>query len=95
MIWVHRLFKLLLFGPVVLWALGLGTVFAIAGWHGCTISEGMVHPCVIGGRDYGQELQFWGVFLGWGLMLLGAYCMCVALLWGVVALLARWRRRAP
>src|SRR4029077_7113249 len=41
---------------------------AVAGWiansNGCKLDEGSVHPCVIGGRDYGQLLYTLGV-LGW------------------------------
>jgi hypothetical protein len=29
--------------------------------NGCTLHEGNVHPCVVGGRDYGQTLYTLGV----------------------------------
>jgi hypothetical protein len=49
----------------------------IANTHGCKVDEGSVHPCIIGGHDYGQLLYTLGV-LGW-LMLVtlpgGAACV--------------------
>ncbi|TDK38793.1 hypothetical protein E2F50_01195 [Rhizobium deserti] len=41
--------------------LGAGTVAELAG---CQIDEGSVHPCQIGGSDYGEMLYFLTV-LGW------------------------------
>jgi hypothetical protein len=45
----------------------VGSVVAcgiIANANGCTVDEGSVHPCIIGGKDYGQLLYTLGV-LGW------------------------------
>jgi len=36
----------------------------IAEANGCTLHEGFVNPCVINGKDYGQDLYTFGV-LGW------------------------------
>ena len=30
---------------------------AIADMHGCALDEGGVHPCIIGGTDYGETLS--------------------------------------
>jgi hypothetical protein len=53
---------------IVLVALApVGSVVAcglIANAHGCRVDEGSVHPCIIGGHDYGQLLYTLGV-LGW------------------------------
>src|SRR5215831_5897241 len=37
---------------------------AIANAYGCKVDEGSVHPCVIGGHDYGELLYSLGV-MGW------------------------------
>jgi hypothetical protein len=42
----------------------VGSVVAcglIANTHGCRADEGSVHPCVIGGKDYGELLYTLGV----------------------------------
>src|SRR5438552_1551692 len=53
---------------IVLVALApIGSVVAcawIANSHGCKVDEGSVHPCIIGGHDYGELLCSLGV-LGW------------------------------
>jgi hypothetical protein len=36
----------------------------IASWNGCTLHEGFVNPCVVGGRDIGGTLYSMGV-MGW------------------------------
>jgi len=71
---------------------------AVAGWiansNGCKLDEGSVHPCVIGGRDYGQLLYTLGV-LGW-LMLAtlpgGALALMV---WLIILIVHRstWQKR--
>lgn len=40
------------------------TAGSIASANGCALDEGSVHPCVIGGHDYGELLYTLGV-LGW------------------------------
>jgi hypothetical protein len=37
---------------------------AIANAYGCEVDEGLVHPCIINGRDYGELLYSLGV-MGW------------------------------
>ena len=53
---------------IVLVALApIGSVVAcglIANTYGCKVDEGSVHPCIIGGHDYGELLYSLGV-LGW------------------------------
>lgn len=48
------------FGPL----LGALLAGAVADAHGCTLNEGSVHPCVIGGWDAGELLYAFGV-MGW------------------------------
>lgn len=75
----------------------IGSVVAagvIANSHGCHVDEGSVHPCVIGGKDYGEMLYTLGV-LGWLMLItVPAGALAVAV-WTVVLLIhhARWRKR--
>jgi hypothetical protein len=75
----------------------VGSVVA-CGWfanaHGCKVDEGSVHPCIVGGKDYGQLLYTLGV-LGW-LMLVTIPAGALALaIWVVILILhlSAWRRR--
>ncbi len=53
---------ILLFGlSPILASLIAGT---IAEANGCTLHEGFVNPCIINGKDWGQDLYTFGV-LGW------------------------------
>ena len=63
--------------------------------YGCTESEGLLNPCVIGGTDYGQLLQFGGmsflyIFVTWPL------AFVLFILWLIVLLVHRgiFKRRA-
>jgi hypothetical protein len=92
------LIYLIVFFLIAMFALApIGSVViagVIANSHGCHVDEGSLHPCVIGGKDYGETLYTLGV-LGW-LMLITLPAGAVAgLVWVVVLILhrARWRRR--
>lgn len=86
--WVHITALLLIAaitcGPLSL-ALGAGWV---AEANGCTLHEGFVNPCMIGGRDYGETLYGMGM-MGWlaiasiplGLIMLAAYLVIVFIVW--------------
>ena len=66
----------------------------VANSHGCRLDEGSVHPCVIGGHDYGETLYTLGV-LGW-LMLVTLPAGALAfVVWLIVLLVhfANWRRK--
>lgn len=85
------LIAIMAFAPV-------GSVVAcglIANMHGCRVDEGSAHPCVIGGKDYGQLLYTLGV-MGWLMLVtLPAGALAFAM-WLVVFVLHRsaWRKRA-
>jgi hypothetical protein len=87
---VLALIAIVAFAPV-------GSVVAcglIANAHGCRVDEGSVHPCVIGGKDYGQLLYTLGV-MGWLMLItLPAGALAFAT-WLIVLVLHRsaWRRR--
>lgn len=93
--WVIYLVVLALIGMVALAPIGsLTFAGVVANSHGCQLDEGSAHPCVIGGKDYGETLYTLGV-LGW-LMLLTLPAGALALLvWLVVLLVhrSRWKRR--
>jgi len=60
----------------------------VANAHGCDLDEGSIHPCVIGGTDYGSTLYtmavaawFGIVTLPIGFVALVGYSILVAVLW--------------
>ena len=57
---IYALLVLYTIGPLIL-AIGAGK---IAEANGCTLNEGSVHPCIIGGKDWGHTLYSMGV-MGW------------------------------
>jgi hypothetical protein len=68
---------------------------AIANAYGCKVDEGSVHPCIIGGHDYGELLYDLGV-MGW-FMLATLPAGVVAFVFWLIALIlhrATWQRRA-
>ena len=66
----------------------------IANTHGCKVDEGSVHPCTIGGKDYGHLLYTLGV-LGWLMLVTIPGGALAFLLWLIVLILHRtsWRKR--
>jgi hypothetical protein len=75
----------------------VGSVVAcglIANTHGCRVDEGSVHPCVIGGKDYGQLLYTLGV-MGWLMLITLPLGTLAFVAWLIVLLLhrANWRKR--
>lgn len=82
---------LLAFAPLI----SAFSASAIADANGCALDEGGVHPCVIGGTDYGETLSVMFV-LGWlGLVslplgALAAIVWCIVL---VIVLAVKYRRK--
>jgi hypothetical protein len=80
--------------PIVL----VSVAGAIASANGCELNEGSVHPCVVNGRDMGEQLYGMGV-MGWfmlvtiptGLLALAAYGAILLVAWLVRR---RQRRRS-
>jgi hypothetical protein len=67
----------------------------IAAAHGCTVDEGRVHRCVIGGKDYGQLFYSLGVS-GWLMLATIPLGFIAILVLGVVLLIhLRVHRRRP
>jgi hypothetical protein len=58
------------------------------------VDEGSVHPCVIGGKDYGQLLYTLGV-MGWLMLITLPLGTLAFVAWLIVLLLhrANWRKR--
>ena len=66
----------------------------IARWGGCAVDEGGSHPCMVGGKDWGEALYTMFV-LGW-FMLLTIPVGALAFAGWVIALIlhrGRWRRQ--
>ena len=64
--------------------------------YGCQVDEGAAHPCVIGGKDYGETLYTLGV-LGWLMLLTLPAGALAGFLWLIILLIhrARWKRQQP
>jgi hypothetical protein len=66
----------------------------LAHWGGCAVDEGGSHPCMIGGKDWGEALYTMFV-LGWFMLLtLPAGALAFAI-WTATVVLhrGRWRRQ--
>ena len=81
----------------IVWPMILVTVAGnIASANGCQLDEGSVHPCIVDGRDIGEQLYGMGV-MGWfmlvtiptGLLALALYGVLLLVIW----LVRRTRRR--
>lgn len=98
-----RIRNILLIGIVLLilaWTIWPAVLVAVAGSiasaNGCQVDEGSVHPCIVNGRDMGEQLYGMGV-MGWfmlitiptGLLALGVYGAVLVAVW----LVRRARRR--
>jgi len=70
------------------------TCALIANSHGCKVDEGSVHPCMIGGKDYGQLLYTLGV-LGWLMLVTIPAGLFAFVIWLVILILHRasWQKR--
>jgi len=66
----------------------------IANTHGCHVDEGSVHPCFIGGHDYGQLLYTLGV-LGWLMLVTLPAGLFAFVAWLIILILhrERWQKR--
>lgn len=75
--------------------IGVAMVAAgIANAHGCSLSEGLVLPCIIDGVDRGHDLQMLGVSL-WYVLLTWPLGLFLGMIWLIVLLIHRgkWKRR--
>jgi hypothetical protein len=66
----------------------------IANAYGCKVDEGSVHPCIIGGHDYGQLLYTLGV-LAWLMLVTLPGGVVAFIIWLIILILhrANWRKR--
>ncbi len=67
---------------------------AIANAYGCKVDEGSIHPCMIHGKDYGEQLYALGVS-GWLMLATLPAGALAAAIWLVALILHRssWRKR--
>lgn len=69
---------------------------SIAERNDCVLHEGFVNPCIIDGKDWGQDLYTWGM-MGWfalgtiplAVMVAGGYLLVVI----IIAIIQNVRRR--
>jgi hypothetical protein len=68
----------------------------IANAYGCKVDEGSVHPCIMGGHDYGELLYDLGV-MGWFMLVTIPGGVFAFIFWLIALILHRatWRRRLP
>ena len=66
----------------------------IANAYGCKVDEGSVHPCIIHGKDYGQQLYTLGVS-GWFMLATLPFGALTGAIWLVSLILHRskWQNR--
>ncbi|HEX4668078.1 MAG TPA: hypothetical protein VH207_15915 [Chthoniobacterales bacterium] len=66
----------------------------IASAYGCKVDEGSVHPCMIHGKDYGEQLYTLGVS-GWFMLATLPLGALAGAIWLAVLILHRssWRKR--
>jgi hypothetical protein len=67
---------------------------AIANAYGCKVDEGSVHPCIIGGHDYGELLYDLGV-MGWFMLATIPLGLVAFVTWLIFLILHQvaWRKR--
>lgn len=96
--WLWRLLWVLAIGLILFGVAPLVSVIVaseLAAAHGCTLHEGFVNPCVIGGQDRGEVLYQMAV-AGWLMMLtlpFAALGVALALGLSIRALVVRSRAR--
>ena len=66
----------------------------IAQLYGCKLDLVSVHPCIVGGRDIGQDLLTLGM-MGYFLFVTMPGVVAVIAIWIIVELIAWARRRSP
>ena len=78
-----------------LWPIGSVMYAAsVAGAHGCALDEGSVHPCIVDGKDIGEELYAFGV-MGWFMLATVPLGGGALIVWLIVLLIHRsaWGRK--
>jgi hypothetical protein len=65
----------------------------IAQLYGCKLDLASVHPCIVGGRDIGQDLLTLGM-MGYFLFVTTPGVVAVIAVWIIVELIAWMRRRS-
>ena len=99
---VRKRFPWILYGLVLalIVLVALAPIFAviscsvIASAYGCKVDEGSVHPCMIHGKDYGEQLYALGVS-GWFMLVTLPIGALAGAIWLVALILHRssWRKR--
>ena len=82
---VHRIFALLVVGPILLWLGAAAVVLTLGNLFGCEINEGYANPCLVAGTDWGDTAYSLGLFAAWGPLFLAPVVTGAAMLWGLFA----------
>jgi hypothetical protein len=76
------------------WPVALVTVAGnIASVNDCQLDEGSVHPCIVNGRDMGEQLYMMGV-MGWFMLVTIPTGLLALAIYGVILLVIGLVRRA-
>ncbi len=65
---------------------------SIAAAHGCQVDEGSIHPCIVNGRDIGEQLYTMGV-MGWFMLVTVPTGGVALLVFGAILLIVWLSRR--
>ena len=85
---------LLLILTWIVWPVALVAVAGnIASANGCQLDEGSVHPCIVNGRDMGEQLYGMGV-MGWFMLLTIPTGLLALAIYGAILLAVLLIRRA-
>jgi ribosomal protein S18 acetylase RimI-like enzyme len=93
--WVYWT-SLVFIGLFAVWPIAsLVSASMIAQSNGCLIDEGSVHPCMISGEDWGENLYTMAV-LGWLMLATVPLGLGAGIVWLIVLLIhhAAWARQA-
>ena len=89
--WFRILTALAIIACFVPMGLTLGAAW-VASSNGCTLNEGNVNPCVIGGRDYGATLYNMAM-MAWLMLFTLPYAVMFVILWVIVEIVRFIRAR--
>ncbi|MEP2716544.1 hypothetical protein [Pseudophaeobacter sp.] len=90
---INRLFAILTLGPLALWIFSLLALLGLNHGLGCGFDAAYSTPCSLAGIDLAGTNYGTGVFVVWAPFLLGPIVLVAGVLWGLVALIRKLRKR--
>jgi hypothetical protein len=91
--WVHRFFALACALPLLAWLSASAMVVYIGSGDPCAGRDPAVERCTLLGVDIGEWAMLAGFYASWGYLVLVPISVASAVLWALVALAVRRRRR--